>query len=231
MSWDSGLGRIRPHAASAQDALHRLPPATSWWDVKRLHGPVVRLPRASPTRGKSGRGRSRTWCGKQPSKPALLARWPRSGLGAGPIDTGLYASSAPGCLRYSTVTTPTMASRETCGGYGNIAIKLSGSGTNGWNVEHEGSRSHGRASTRSSCVTGCQRQGSFTATPDGTNLTREEPDALCGARPWQPPRIPAPKAILHSRPARWLLQHRPSLLSPDSGSVYRAGAPNEGCRQ
>jgi hypothetical protein len=35
----------------------------------------------------------------------------------------------------------------------------------------------GTTSTRSSPVTRCQRSGSFTATPDGTNLTREEPDA------------------------------------------------------
>jgi hypothetical protein len=40
--------------------LHRLPPATSWWDAIRLHGPNRSTSLASPTRGRS-RGRARTW--------------------------------------------------------------------------------------------------------------------------------------------------------------------------
>jgi hypothetical protein len=67
--------------------------------------------------------------------------------------------------------------RGTFGGYRSIATKSCGSGTNGWNVEHAEGRSHGTTSTRSSSVTCRQRPRSLTATPDGTNLTREEPDA------------------------------------------------------
>src|SRR5262249_31125607 len=67
------------------------------------------------------------------------------------------------------------ASRGTFGGYRSIATKSCGSGTSGWNVEREDGCSHGLTSTRSSPVIRCQRPS--TATPDGTNLTHEEPDA------------------------------------------------------
>src|SRR5262249_51159546 len=101
-----------------------------------------------------------------------------------------------GCLRSSTVTTPIMASRGTFGGYRNIATKSRGSGTSGWNVEREGSCSHGHASTRSAPAIHCQRPGSSTAIPDRTNLSREEPNAsiahvrVCGGRGWKHPRLP-----------------------------------------
>src|SRR5215471_5009124 len=107
---------------------------------------------ATPTRGEI-HGRVRTWCGKQRPKAGLLARWPRSRPGAGPTGTGLYANSGPGCLQYSTVTTPTTASRGTLGGYRRIATKSCGSGTSGWNVEHAEGGSYGTTSTRSSSVT------------------------------------------------------------------------------
>src|SRR5262249_12072780 len=151
---------------------------------------------ASPTRGES-HGRARTWCGKQRPKADLPARWPRSRPGAGPTGIGLHANSAPGCLQYSTVTTPTTASRGTFGSYRSIATKSCGSGTSGWNVEREDGCSHGLTSTRSSPGTHCQRPGSFTATPDGTNLTHEEPDAgillvrVCGGRGGNPLAYPA----------------------------------------
>jgi hypothetical protein len=85
------------------------------------------------------------------------------------------------------------------GGYRSIASKSYGSGTSGWNVEHAEGRSYGTTSMRSSPVTRCRRPGSFTATPDGTNLTHEEPDAgillirVCGGRGGQPPRLPGDK--------------------------------------
>src|SRR5262249_29860969 len=89
-----------------------------------------------------------------------------------------------------------MASRGTFGGYRNIATKSRGSGTSGWNVEREGSCSHGHASTRSAPAIHCQRPGSSTAIPDRTNLSREEPNAsiahvrVCGGRGWKHPRLP-----------------------------------------
>src|SRR6266566_4611551 len=86
------------------------------------------------------------------------------------------------------VTMPTMASRGTIGDYRNIATKSQRYGASGWNVEREDGCSYGLTSTRSSPVIRCQRPGSSTATPAGTNLSREEPDAgnlrvrICGGR-------------------------------------------------
>src|SRR5215470_13631309 len=91
---------------------------------------------------------------------------------------------------------PTMASRGTFGGYSSIATKSRGYGTSGWNVEREEGGSYGLTSTRSSPVIRCQRPGSSTATPAGTNLSREEPDGgnlrvrICGGRGGQLPRLP-----------------------------------------
>lgn len=150
---------------------------------------------ASPTHGES-LGEARTWCGRQRPKVALLARWPRSRTGAEAIDTSLYANSAPGCLRHSMVTLPTSVSRGIFGGSRHIATKPCGLGTSGWNGEREEGSSSGTNSTRSLPGTHCQRPGSLTATPDGTKLSREEPDALvalvrvCGGRGGQPPRLP-----------------------------------------
>jgi len=138
----------------------------------------------------------RTWCSKRRPRAVLPARWPRSATGARPTGIGLHVYSTAGCLRCSTVTMPTMASRGTFGGYRNIATKSRGSGTSGWNVEREVGQLHGPASTRSSPVTPCQRPGSSTDTPPGTKLSREEPNALvahvrvCGGRGGQPPRLP-----------------------------------------
>src|SRR6516164_3153761 len=86
------------------------------------------------------------------------------------------------------VTLPTTASRGIFGSCRTFATKSCGPGISGWHVEREDGRSYGTPSTRSSPVTPCQRPGSFTATPDGSNLTREEPDASvalvrdCGGR-------------------------------------------------
>src|SRR5262249_53948253 len=91
---------------------------------------------------------------------------------------------------------PTMASRGTFGGYSSIATKSRGYGISGWNVEREEGGSYGLTSTRSSPVIRCQRPGSSTATPAGTNLSREEPDGgnlrvrICGGRGRQRPRLP-----------------------------------------
>jgi hypothetical protein len=149
----------------------------------------------TPTRGEN-RGRVRTWRGKQRPKAALPARWSRSRTGAGPTGTGLSASSAFGCQRRSMVIMLTTASRGISGGYSSIATKSRGYGTSGWNVEREEGCTYGLTSTRPSPVIRCQRPGSSTATPDGTNLSREEPDAgirhirICGGRGWQHPRLP-----------------------------------------
>src|SRR5215831_3015545 len=132
------------------------------------------------------------------AKAASPARWSRSRNGAGPTGIGLHANSAPGCLRYSMVTMPTMASRETFGGSRSIATKLRGSGTSGWNVEREAGCSYGLTSERSSPVIRCQWPGSSTVTPAGTNLSREEPDAgiplvrVCGGRGGNLLAYPAP---------------------------------------
>src|SRR6266699_1749492 len=94
------------------------------------------------------------------------------------------------------VTMPTMASRGTIGDYRNIATKSQRYGASGWNVEREDGCSYGLTSTRSSPVIRCQRPGSSTATPAGTNLSREEPDGgnlrvrICGGRGGQRPRLP-----------------------------------------
>src|SRR6516225_2476827 len=94
------------------------------------------------------------------------------------------------------VTLPTTASRGIFGSCRTFATKSCGPGISGWHVEREDGRSYGTPSTRSSPVTRCQRPGSFTATPDGANLTREEPDASvalvrdCGGRGGEPPRLP-----------------------------------------
>src|SRR5215470_16349795 len=150
---------------------------------------------ASPTRGEN-RGRVRTWRGKQRPKAALLARWSRSRTGAGLTGTGLSASSASGCLRCSMVIMLTTASRGISGGYSSIATKSRGYGTSGWSVEREEGCTYGLTSTRSSPVIRCQRPGSSTATPDGANLSREEPDGgnlrvrICGGRGGQRPRLP-----------------------------------------
>src|ERR1700752_3216548 len=91
---------------------------------------------------------------------------------------------------------PTTALQGTSGGYSSIATKSRGSGTSGWNVEREEGCSYGLTSTRSSPVIHCQRPGSSTATPAGTNLSREEPDGgnlrvrICGGRGGQRPRLP-----------------------------------------
>ena len=91
---------------------------------------------------------------------------------------------------------PTTALQGTSGGYSSIATKSRGTGTSGWNVEREEGCSYGLTSTRSSLVIPCQRPGSSTATPAGTNLSREEPDGgnlrvrICGGRGWQRPRLP-----------------------------------------
>src|SRR5215831_115202 len=119
--------------------------------------------------------------------------------------------------RYSTVTTPTMASRGTCGGYGNIATKSSGSGTSGWNVEHEGSHSMGELQRvpRPSRAASGQDHGPLHH--DGTNLTREEPDAgiplvrVCEGRRGQPPRLPGTR--LAYRPSR-AYGLKPQLFRP-----------------
>jgi hypothetical protein len=103
-----------------------------------------------------------------------------------------------------------------------IATKSCGSGTSGWNVEHAEGRSNGTTSTRSSPVTRCQRPGSFTATPDGTNLTREEPDAgNLRVRIW------CSEASCHSSGCKSRQQRSPShcesleVKAPD-GRAYRS---------
>src|SRR5215475_6256849 len=108
-----------------------------------------------------------------------------------------------------------MASRGTFGGYRNIATKSRGSGTSGWNVEREGSCSHGHASTRSAPAIHCQRPGSSTAIPDRTNLSREEPNAsiahvrVCGGRGWKHPRLPGNNMSPgKTSKVKWLLQLR-----------------------
>jgi hypothetical protein len=106
---------------------------------------------ASPTRGEN-RGRVRTWRGKQRPKAALPARWPRSRTGAGPIGTGLSASSASGCLQCSMVIMLTTASRGIFGGYRIIATRSRGYGTSGWSGEREEGGSHGLAFMRFSPV-------------------------------------------------------------------------------
>src|SRR6516225_4971076 len=94
------------------------------------------------------------------------------------------------------VTLPTTASRGIFGSCRTFATKSCGPGISGWRVEREDGRSYGTPSTRFSPVTRCQRPGSFTATPDGPRLAREEPDASvalvrdCGGRGGDPPRLP-----------------------------------------
>jgi protein-S-isoprenylcysteine O-methyltransferase Ste14 len=79
---------------------------------------------------------------------------------------------------------------------------------------------------RSSPVTRCRRPESFTATPDGTNLTHEEPDAgillvrVCGGRGGQPPRLPGGQAAGFLLVAA-LISDAPATLSgaPDVAGV------------
>src|ERR1700686_5382179 len=47
------------HAASRQDALHRLPPAAPRWHACRLQGPSVRLPRLHSRVGEVAQGQER----------------------------------------------------------------------------------------------------------------------------------------------------------------------------
>src|SRR5215471_9201253 len=130
------LGRVQRQAGLRRPLLHHSQGRRRVLLASTHHHKVVRVAHhleaplshqlvtfsASPPRGES-RGRARTWCGKRRPKVDLPARWLRSRNGAGSTGIGLHANSTPGCLRYSMVTMPTMASRGTIGDYRNIATK------------------------------------------------------------------------------------------------------------